>query len=891
MLQNAFFYSLQEIIACTGSDLERGLDKECIPERLQKYGPNRIPAQDPKKRWAIFLEQLLDPIIYILFAAGILAYVFSDELESAAILFVIFISVAIGYFMELKAVRSLEALIKMGQASTDVIRSGQRMDIKAADVVPGDVIVLSPGDVVPADARLTQVDNLSVKESVLTGESLSIRKGIEPLPEDTPVTDRTNMVYRGTVISSGFGRAIVTATGKYSQLGTIQQMGLDADKDRTPLEKKLNQLSKWLIWLTLGIAGLIVVIGYFRGNDLLLMIETGVALAVAAIPEGLPIVATIALARGMMRLSQKQVIIKKMEAVQTLGATDIIFTDKTGTLTEDRMVVSTIIYGETCLDNLNQREQSYFSTFKNNLVFDNMIMAGILCNNVDPTAIDEQADSIELALMHFAINLGYDPELIKRNNPEKVELPFDSTLKLMATAHQRQGGFTIYAKGAYESLVDHCNFDLDGKELDLNEHKLLWKQKVDTLASQGLRTLAFAYKEEEKAPARENILDGLTFLGVIGFQDPAREDVKAVIDIYKKAGIKVIMVTGDHPGTSKKIAQEVGILEINAGPDRIWHGKDLTRSLDGTDGNGSVLLNASIFARVGPEQKLNLINYYQEHGHIVGMIGDGINDVPALKKADIGIAMGIRGAEAAREVADVILKNDKFTAMELGIRQGRVIFQNIRQFVVYLLSCNLAEILTVGFAALLNLPSPLLPLQILFLNLVTDVFPALALGFGKGEKDIMEQPPKKPKDPILSQSDWNFIVLYGLSISIAVLGIVAYADKILKFSPETINNMAFYTLVFAQLLNVFNIPKQRESFFINEITTNLWVWGAIILSLALTLGANLSTPLAAAFSLQMLSWEQLGYSALFAFGALVLAQLFKRARVLYFRAYPNSVIP
>ena len=520
-----------------------------------------------------------------------------------------------------------------------------------------------------------------------------------------------------------------------------------------------------------------------------------------------------------------------------------------------------------------------------------MIMAGILCNNVDPTAIDEQADSIELALMHFAINLGYDPELIKRNNPEKVELPFDSTLKLMATAHQRQGGFTIYAKGAYESLVDHCNFDLDGKELDLNEHKLLWKQKVDTLASQGLRTLAFAYKEEEKAPARENILDGLTFLGVIGFQDPAREDVKAVIDIYKKAGIQVIMVTGDHPGTSKKIAQEVGILEINAGPDRIWHGKDLTRSLDGTDGNGSVLLNASIFARVGPEQKLNLINYYQEHGHIVGMIGDGINDVPALKKADIGIAMGIRGAEAAREVADVILKNDKFTAMELGIRQGRVIFQNIRQFVVYLLSCNLAEILTVGFAALLNLPSPLLPLQILFLNLVTDVFPALALGFGKGEKDIMEQPPKKPKDPILSQSDWNFIVLYGLSISIAVLGIVAYADKILKFSPETINNMAFYTLVFAQLLNVFNIPKQRESFFINEITTNLWVWGAIILSLALTLGANLSTPLAAAFSLQMLSWEQLGYSALFAFGALVLAQLFKRARLLYFRAYPNSVIP
>ncbi|MBC8768644.1 cation-transporting P-type ATPase [Arenibacter sp. BSSL-BM3] len=884
MLQNAFFTPVQDISAHLGSDLERGLDKECIPERLQKYGPNQIPEQGTKKRWTIFLQQLMDSIIYILFAAAILAFIFSDKLESAAILFVILISVAIGYFMELKAVRSLEALVKMGQASTHVIRSGQRIHIKAAEIVPGDLIVLSPGDVVPADARLIYVDNLLVKESVLTGESLAVAKVTEPLPMNTPITDQINMVFRGTVISSGFGKAIVTASGKHTQLGTIQQMGVDAEKERTPLEKKLNQLSNWLIGLTLGIAGLIIVIGYFRGNDLFFMIETGVALAVAAIPEGLPIVATIALARGMIRLTKKQVIIKKMEAVQTLGATDIIFTDKTGTLTEDRMMVSAVIFGETYLDNPYQKEKSHYTSLKNKPVFDKMMMAGILCNNVDPTAIIEQADSIELALIHFAIHLGYDPKAVKQDNPENLELPFDSEIKLMATAHKKQGGYTVYAKGAFESLVDLCNFDLYGEGIGFDEHKLLWKQKVDTLASQGLRTLAFAYKEEEKAPSKDNILNGLTFLGTIGFLDPARKDVKAVIDIYKKAGIKVIMVTGDHPGTSKKIAQDVGILEVNDIPDKIWHGKDLNKSLDGADGNDLSLLKASVFARVGPEQKLNLIGYYQRHGHIVGMIGDGINDVPALKKADIGVAMGIRGAEAAREVADVILKNDKFTAMELGIRQGRVIFQNIRQFVVYLLSCNLAEILTVGFAALLNLPAPLLPLQILFLNLVTDIFPALALGFGKGEKDIMEQPPKRPKGPILDRNDWNFVVVYGLSISIAVVGIVAYADRILKLSPETINNMAFYTLVFAQLLNVFNIPKHRESFFVNEITTNLWVWGAIALSLALTLGANLNTHLAAAFSLRMLSLEQLGYSILFAFGALLLAQFFKRARILYFRS-------
>ncbi|MEG3659226.1 cation-transporting P-type ATPase [Arenibacter palladensis] len=879
MQQNAFFTPVDEIIAQLDSDLEQGLAKEGIPERLKKYGPNQIPEEGSKKRWAIFLEQLLDPIIYILFAAAILAFIFSDKLESAAIFFVILISVAIGYFMELKAVRSLEALVKMGQTSTHVIRSGQRTHIKAVEIVLGDIIVLSPGDVVPADARLIHVDNLLVKESVLTGESFSVAKVTEPLPMNTPITDQINMVFRGTVVSSGFGKAIVTATGKHSQLGNIQQMGVDADKERTPLEKKLNRLSNWLIGLTLGIAGLIIVIGYFRGNDLVFMIETGVALAVAAIPEGLPIVATIALARGMISLSKKQVIIKKMEAVQTLGATDIIFTDKTGTLTEDRMVVSAVIFNETYLDNLYQKEKSYYTSLKNKPVFDKMMMAGILCNNVDPTAINEQADSIEVALIQFAIHLGYDPKIVKQNNPEILELPFDSALKLMATAHKKQGGYTVYAKGAYESLVDHCDFDVYGQGMSISEHKLLWNRKVDTLASQGLRTLAFAYKEEVELPTRANILNGLTFLGVIGFLDPARQDVKAVMDIYKKAGIKVIMVTGDHPGTSKKIAQDVGILEVDAIADKIRHGKDLTRIMEGADGNDLSLLKASVFARVGPEQKLNLISYYQRHGHIVGMIGDGINDVPALKKADIGVAMGIRGAEAAREVADVILKNDKFTAMELGIRQGRVIFQNIRQFVVYLLSCNLAEILTVGFAALLNLPAPLLPLQILFLNLVTDIFPALALGFGKGEKDIMEQPPQNPKGPILDQNDWISVVMYGLSISIAVLGIVAYADRILKFSAETINNMAFYTLVFAQLLNVFNIARHRGAFFVNEITTNVWVWGAILLSLLLTLGANLSTHLAAAFSLRMLSMEQLGYSVLFALGAMVLAQLFKRARI------------
>ena len=369
----------------------------------------------------------------------------------------------------------------------------------------------------------------------------------------------------------------------------------------------------------------------------------------------------------------------------------------------------------------------------------------------------------------------------------------------------------------------------------------------------------------------------LVFLGIIAFIDPAREDVKATIDIYKKAGIKVIMATGDHPKTAKKIAEDVGLLEQEASSEHVVEGKELQDIINGEATDRMRFLNASVFARVTPEQKLDLVSFHQKNGNIVGMIGDGINDVPALKKADIGIAMGVRGTEAAREVADVILKNDKFTAIELAIRQGRVVFQNIRQFVIYLLSCNLAEILSVGIAALMNLPAPLLPLQILFLNLVTDVFPALALGLGKGVEDIMEQPPRNPKEPIMTRSDWNATIVYGLSISASVLGIVVYANFVMKLNWDIINNMAFYTLVLAQLFNVFNIPKRSVSFIKNEVTKNAWVWAAITLSLLITFAAYLVKPIADALSLLPISFEQLGLTVLFALGSLVMVQLIKQS--------------
>ena len=869
-------FTVQEIADRLDSNLTSGLDRESVLKQRNTFGPNQILQEGPKSRWYILADQFIDPIIYILAAAAILAFVFSDLLEGLAIVIVIFISVAIGFFMELQAIRSLEALRKLGQVMTYVIRSDKKRKIRAASVVPGDILLLETGDVVSADARLIEVDSLSVKESSLTGESIPISKSTAILSEKTPITDQKNMVFRGTTIVTGSARAIVTATGENTQLGKIQQMGVMAQKEATPLEKKLKQLGKWLIWLTLLFVILIVIAGIIRGRDIILMIETGVALAVAAIPEGLPIVATIALAKGMLRLAKKQVIIKKLEAVQSLGATNVICTDKTGTLTEDKIKVHAIVLANITLTDVGQKKADEFNSIKKNEAFDKMIKAGILCNNVIHSGYRLQSDSIEIGLLDFADQAGYDIKNIQIENPEKLELPFDPNRKLMATVHLGKDGYHIYAKGAFENLVQSCTHIFEEGKIKRFDDKEEWYRKVDELASQGFRTLAFAFRQVEKIPKKENLTNGLLFLGVMGFMDPPRKDVRAIIDIYKKAGIKVIMATGDHPKTARKIAEEVGLLEHHAPSEKVLEGKDLQNFKSTEEKPSSPLLEAAVFARVTPKQKLDLIALYQKNANIIGMIGDGINDVPALKKADVGIAMGIRGTEAAREVADVILMNDKFSAIEMAIRQGRVVFQNIRQFAVYLLSCNLAEILSVGVAALLNLPSPLLPLQILFLNLVTDVFPALALGLGKGEEDIMEQPPRDPKEPILTRRDWYATMVYGLSISASVIGIVVYSNFVLKLNWDIINNMAFYTLVLAQLFNVFNMPKREESFFNNEVTKNGWVWAAIALSILITLSAYLVAPIAEALKLLPISIEQLGVTVLFAFGSIVLAQLIKR---------------
>jgi Ca2+-transporting ATPase len=879
MIQNPHSLSIQELADYLNVDLEKGLTSSQVKNLRNIYGTNTLKQNKAKNIWVILLEQFLDPIIYLLLVAMILAFSFSEWLEGFAVLIVILLTAIIGFFMEWQAIRSVEALQKISQTVTYVFRNGVSKKLKSRFLVPGDIIYLSSGDVVPSDARLIEHQSLATKEAPLTGESNQVEKDIETLPLKTTLAERHNMVFKGTIVVRGEAKAIVTATGDSTCIGQISRMTQEAHKERSPLEKKLNKLSRWLIGLTLFLASLIAISGYIQGKDLMLMVKIGIALAVAAIPEGLPIVATIALARGMVKLSKRKVIIKKLEAVQTLGELTIVCSDKTGTLTKDKISVHTLVIQDAEFNLSDFNNPSSLNTLRTNTSFLDIIDVAVLCNNIKPDQDNTNGDSIEIALLEFAKKTGFNVKEIRASNSEILEIPFDANNKLMATLNYNGEHYLVCVKGAFERLVESSEYIHANEGIRAFENKEAWFELTKKLANEGLRILAFANKSLKEKPKINDILEDLSFLGIIGFLDPPRSDVKQAIQTYKDAGINVVMITGDHPSTARKVAEEIDLLNIEDPPQKVIHGNSILEINGLSKDQESDVLNATVFARMVPEQKLDLVEFYQKHNQIVGMIGDGVNDAPALKKADIGIAMGIRGTEAAREVADVILMDDKFTSTELAIRQGRTIYENIRHFVVYLLSCNLAEIISVAIASLSNLPLPLLPLQILFLNLVTDVFPALALGMGKGEEGIMKQLPRNPKEPIITTNHWISAGVYGLSITIAVIGITVYAHYVMEATYQVVNNMAFYTLVLAQLLNVFNIPHREFSFFKNEVTTNAWIWGALALSIVILVLANIIPVLERVLSLVLLTSQEFFIICVFGLGTLVISQSLKRLSV------------
>ena len=650
------------------------------------------------------------------------------------------------------------------------------------------------------------------------------------------------MLYKGCAVTRGTGEGLVTGTGMQSELGRVTYLVEKSQPQRSPLEHQLERLSRHLIWITIGIVFVVGLAGVYSGQSISLMIETGVALAVAAIPEGLPIVATLALARGMLRMARRNALIERLSAVETLGATTVIMTDKTGTLTENRMHVDRIITaaGEMTFD----RQAGTFLLDGRDITIgpanglDKLLRDAALCSNADlhEDGHGGTGDPMEIALLEVAFAGGLSRKNLQDQYPEIEEYAFDVTTRMMATVHQNgagqhnDNGFFVAVKGAPEAVFDKlANIQTpDGVipfDADLARQ---WKSNCDLLAGQGLRLLAIAGKSVNAA--NETPYSNLTLYGLIGLQDPPRADVAAALADACRAGIKVVMVTGDHARTAKSISVAIGLAPDTV---KVVEGGDL-KPFDQIHGKEKdAMREAVVFSRVTPEQKLDLIALHQQAGEIVAMTGDGINDAPALKKAEIGIAMGQRGTQVAREAADMVLRDDAFSTIIHAIREGRIIYTNIRRFTTYLLSCNLSEILVIGLAILSGLPLPLLPLQILFLNLVTDVFPAFALGTIEADRNILIRPPRPTSEAILGKAQWQAIIIHGIVIALVTLAAAGIAVFMLELLDDQITTMCFFTLALAQLWHVFNMRNWREGLFFNQLTRNTYVWLAITICIAL----------------------------------------------------------
>lgn len=834
-----------KILGGFGVKKEHGLSPAEVSERQQQYGKNTLKAAAAKSIWVIILDQFKNLIVVLLLAAAIVSLFFGDYLEAVAIGVVIAINAAIGFFTELRATRSMEALQRLGTVSSKVRRDGAVMEIPAEELVPGDIVILEGGDIVSADLRVIEASRLQADESTLTGESVPVGKSIDQIDLDTVLAERKNMLYKGTSVTRGSGEGVVIGTGMNTELGKISTLVEEAEEEVTPLEKRLDQLARKLIWVTLVIAALIALTGILTNKGIFLMIETGIALAVAAIPEGLPIVATLALARGMLRMARRNALVRRLSAVETLGATNVIFTDKTGTLTENRMLVSTMVLDASKVEMVDDSTGPVFHQDGKRIMpsessaLIEALKIGVLCSNAslaedDSTEEKSVGDPLEIALLHAGSVAGISQSGLQKEMPEIREEAFDPASKMMATFHRQNGDIYVAVKGAPEAVIEVCDLVVGqngDRELSEGERNQ-WLNRNEEMAEKGLRMIAVARKHVRSADTEA--YEHLALVGLVGLHDPPRTEVESALERCRQAGVRVIMVTGDQPVTARNIGTRIGLLDSDA---EVMMGRELKSPGKLSREEIEHILRIPVFARVDPEQKLNLIDLHQDNGSIVAMTGDGVNDAPALKEADIGIAMGMRGTQVAHEAADIVLKDDAFATIVAAIEQGRVIFNNIRKFVVYLISCNVSEVMSVALASFLSIPLPILPLQILFLNLITDVFPALALGAGEGDAGIMKRPPRDPKEAILERRHWTVISIYGFLITVSVLGVLMIAMHGLHFARERAMTVSFLTLAFSQLWHVFNMRDKGSRLLRNGITRNRYVWGALILCIALIMVA------------------------------------------------------
>ncbi|HEY8468633.1 MAG TPA: cation-translocating P-type ATPase [Longimicrobiales bacterium] len=870
---------------------EGGLSSAEARRRLERYGPNALRPPKPVSAWRILLAQLESIVVLLLFVAAAIALLTGDPLDAAAIGAVLVINTTIGFVTELRARRAMQALLELEVARATVVRDGRTVEIDAREVVPGDVIVLEAGQSVPADGRLLSTAELRVNEAALTGESLPVQKSTDPLPADTPLPDRTNMVFKSTTVAAGSARAVVTATGMATEVGRIGELVGGIAEEETPLERRLDQLGRRLVYLALGVAGLVIALGAAQGIPLGQMLETGIALAIAAVPEGLPAVATITLALGLRRMARRNALIRRLPAVETLGSVTAICTDKTGTLTAGEMTTTILwldgrelhLTGVGYAPQGEIRENGRRVRPSDDPVLYAALRIAVLANRADVVRQDgawvARGDPTEAALLVAARKAGIERDELRGRYPETGEIPFSSERMLMATFHRTpDGGDFTAVKGAPGRIVALCTRQLTAEgERDLDDEGRRHLIAInDDLARRGLRVLALAQKSpardggavaggapalarEERsgmagapAPARageaaEEGLSGLTFVGFAGLMDPPAEGVKETIAAFRRAGIRVVMLTGDQRLTAEAIARDLGVL----GPgDETLDGRELARLED--EELAARVHRAGAFSRVSPEDKLRIVDAYQRGGEIVAMLGDGVNDAAAMKKAHIGVAMGQRGTDVAKESASLVLRDDRFPTIAAAIEEGRVIFDNIRKFVFYLFSCNLAEVLVLLGAGIAGLPLPLTAIQILWLNLVTDTFPALALALEPAEPDIMDRPPRDPHAAILSARFLRAIAFYSALITAPALAAFLWSLDGSR-DPAYARTLCFMTLALGQVFHLGNARSPAAVIQPRLAVRNPYALGALGITLALQFLAVHFAPLAAVLETTRLS--------------------------------------
>lgn len=822
---------------------DKGLSQQEAHERLIRFGKNRISFVRKRTLWQLLLTQFSDFMILVLIAAAIISGYVGEPIDSIAIVVIVLLNAVIGFVQDYRAEKALEALREMAAKQARVRRDGAIKEIPADELVPGDVVLLEAGNIVPADLRLLEVALLELNEAALTGESQPVEKIISPLSgERHSLGDRINLAYKGCVVSRGRGVGLCTATGMQTEFGKIAAMLQKGEDNKTPLQHRLTRFGKRLSLIILAICALIFVIGLLRGEPPALMFLTAVSLAVAAIPEALPAVVTISLALGAKRMVKSNALIRRLPAVEALGSVTWICTDKTGTLTQNRMSLEAVFAEGTLHESLGTEGNSW-----------QLLGKALALNNDVETDADGAVvgEPTEIALYEAAQKAGFDKQNIQKTLPRIGEIPFDSTRKLMTTVHKNGNSFISFTKGAPEILINiSTNVQTSTAVVPLQKEELA--QTAASLAEKGYRVLAIAYRNWESEPGAinsETLENGVTLLALLALIDPPRPEAKQAVATCREAGITPVMITGDHPSTALAIANQIGIAGED---DQVISGEMMAKLSD--DELKAIVREKAVYARVNPEEKIRIVAALQSHGQFVAMTGDGVNDAPALKHADVGVAMGKIGTEVAREASDLVLLDDNFSTIVTVVREGRRIFDNIRKFIKYTMTSNSGEILTLLLAPFLGMPIPLLPIHILWINLVTDGLPGLALSVEPEEKAVMQRPPRPADESIFAHGMWQHMVWVGFLIAGLSLFSLAWANYQESGNWQT---MVFTTLTFSQLVHVMVIRSETESLFRLGLRSNPALLVTVILTVMLQLIVIYTPALQAVFKTQALSLFEL----------------------------------